>query len=367
MNKIFKVIRDRRAYLIAGTFVLLATSSTALIQTRPGQDSHSISKSESLVAAEVEEEFLPPHREPPPPPLPPPPPPPPPPKPKPAKAARPPLPAGADVFRGLGAWVDVYDYAIRDKMDPIEAVDEMSRRGVKTLYLQTGRWKEPDDIVNVEKVTLFLDRASAKGIAVVGWYLPGFGDMERDIRRSLAVLQFRTPSGSKFSALAPDIETREEVSGDRLRFNAGVEEYSQRLREAVSPGTVLAGIVVDAKNNERAPNRWSGFPWQAIGRYYDIVMPMAYWTAVKGGACLGAEVDTAQYMRDVVAKTEALMGVQKPMHLIGGVADCITVGETAGYVGAAKQLGSLGVSVYDFGVTQSNPQRDSIWAELSKF
>lgn len=367
MNKFLKIVRNRRAYLIAGTFVLLAISSTALMKARPEPLPRPVSSSSLVYAAQLEEEFVPPHREPPPPPLPPPPPPPPPPKPKVVKPARPPLPAGADVFRGLGAWVDVYDYAIRDNMDPIAAVDEMSRRGVKTLYLQTGRWKEPNDIVNVEKVTLFLDRASAKGIAVVGWYLPGFGDIDRDIRRSLAVLQFKTPAGNRFSALAPDIETREEVSGDRLRFNAGIEEYSRRLREAVPPGTVLAGIVVDAKNNERAPNRWSGFPWPAIGRYYDIVMPMAYWTAAKGGGCMGVEVDTAQYMRDVVAKTEALMGVQRPMHLIGGVADCITAGETAGYVGAAKQLGSLGVSVYDYGVTQSNPQGDAIWAELSKF
>ncbi|HVF12920.1 MAG TPA: hypothetical protein VNA87_07535, partial [Actinomycetota bacterium] len=290
MNKLLKVVRSRRAYLIAGAFVLLATSSTALMKSRPEPVSRPIS---SLVyAAQLEEEFFPPHREPPPPPLPSPSPPPPPPLkshfvppsecPPAARLQQtraPSVTGAAEVYRGLGAWVDVYDYAIRDNMDPIAAVDEMSRRGVKTLYLQTGRWKEPNDIVNAEKVTLFLDRASAKGIAVVGWYLPGFGDIDRDIRRSLAVLNFRTPSGNKFSGLAPDIETREEVAGDRVRFNAGIEEYSRRLRESVSAGTVLAAIVVDAKNNERAPARWSGFPWPAIGQYYDVVMPMAYWTA----------------------------------------------------------------------------------------
>lgn len=310
----------------------------------------------------VEDELLPPHREPSP--LPPPPPPSQKPKPK----LKPKPAANLDVYRRLGAWVDVFDYALRDQMDPVSAVDEMARRGVRTLYLETSRWKEGSDIVGPEAVSAFLDRARLRGIAVVGWYVPGFVDMERDIRRSLAVLQFATPSGSRFSGLAPDLESREEVGGDQARFNDGITEYSRRLRAAVPSGMTLGAIVVDAKNNERSPARWEGYPWREIARLYDAVLPMAYWTATKKGAsdCFALNIDTAAYMPDVVRKTEALMGGKKPFHLIGGVANCVTEAEVAGYVAASRQLGSLGGGLYDFATTEGHPSRDDIWSQLAR-
>jgi len=243
----------------------------------------------------------------------------------------------------------------------------MHAKGVKTLYLQTGRWKEPTDIVKPESVNLFLERAHWHGMKVVGWYLPGFGDMDRDIRRSLAVLRYATPSGHRFDGFAPDIETREEVAQDRDRFNAGIAEYSRRLREAVPAGTALGGIVVDAKNNERAPARWAGFPWPEIGKYYDVVLPMAYWSVTKPkSGCLSAEFDAAAYMRDVVTKTQSLMGTEKPMHPIGGIADCVTPNEVKSYAGSMLEIGALGGSLYDFRTIEANPARDAIWAEQAR-
>ncbi len=292
--------------------------------------------------------------------------------------------ANMDAYRGLGTWVDVYDYAIRDTMDAEQAVDTMHAKGVRTLYLQTGRWKEPADIVKVETVNLFLERSHLRGMKVVGWYLPGFGDIDRDIRRSLAVLQHASPSGERFDGLAPDIESREELINQiraqhpdwsdpmvndeaRIRFNAGIAEYSRRLRDAVPAATALGAIVVDAKNNERAPARWAGFPWPEIGKYYEVIVPMAYWSVTKAkGACSSVEFDTAAYMRDVVTKTQALMGAQKPMHLIGGIADCVTANEVRGFAESMLQIGALGGSLYDFRTIEANPARDAIWAEQAR-
>ena len=330
------------------------------------------------------------HREPPPPPPPQPPAPAPiakaQPRPKPRpKAAAPVIKASravnVDVYRGLGAWVDIYDTGL----DPTAAVEEMKRRGVRTLYLETNNYRSgasnacqygPDvDIRYPEVVTQYLDQAHKRGMNVVAWYLPGFANIERDIKRSLAAINFSTPSGNRFDGFAPDIETRGEfgcagVPGEQVRekFNAAIVEYTQRLRAAVGADKVLGAIVVDAKNNEKAPGRWEGFPWPEIGKSYDAILPMAYWTASPdNGGCPGADVDVRSYMHQVVDKTNALMKTSKPFHLIGGVANCITQAETAGYVNGAKDKATLGVSLYDFSTTENNPAREGLWAELSKF
>lgn len=348
---------------VAGTLALRATPAPSAVTKRPQG---------AAPAPLVVEEAVPPHREPPPPPPPSPSPPPPPPpspapsaraKPKPAPKPKPPPAVDAGVYEGLGAWVDLYDYVLQDRMDPLEAVDEMARRGVGTLYLQTNRWSLGGDIYDPATVSAFVERAHAREIKVVGWYLPGFADLDRDIRRSLAVLEFVTPAGHRFDGFAADIEDRREVDQDLTRFIDGIAEYSTRLR-LLTEGKVVAAIVPDAKNNERAPHRWVGFPWSEIARHYDVVMPMAYWSVSKGRARCGTEYDVEEYLREVVSKTVHLMGRSKPLHPIGGIADCIGASEVAGYVRAVKELGSLGGSLYDFATTQANPARDELWAEL---
>ncbi|MBW3589984.1 MAG: hypothetical protein KY429_11255, partial [Actinobacteria bacterium] len=112
-----------------------------------------------------------------------------------------------------------------------------------------------------------------------------------------------------------------------------------------------------------------GFPWKEIGENYDVVMPMAYWSVTRGYSapkCLAPEYDVAQYLRDVHSKTTALMGRDRPMHHIGGIADCITAGETSAYVDVMKELGSLGGSLYDYETTQANPAREEIWGHLAR-
>ncbi|MGH2704152.1 MAG: hypothetical protein ACRDJ4_03380 [Actinomycetota bacterium] len=277
----------------------------------------------------------------------------------------PPPPDPLEAYRGLGAWVDLFDFARPGTLPPEVIVDELARRGVRTLYLQTARWNSAPDIVHPSHIATFLTRAHQHGIRVVGWYLPGFADIDRDLRRTLALLEFSTPAGDRFDGVAPDIEDRRAVGESRVRFNAGVAEYSRRLRESVPPGTVLGAIVPDAKNNERAPRYWEGFPWPEIARFYDVVLPMAYWSVTKP-ACGRITLDAAGYIREVLAKTQALMGVEKPMHPIGGIADCDTVREVTLYVQAVKETGSVGGSLYDFATNNANPARDLFWRELGR-
>ncbi len=373
--------------VLAGLSLVFLNKSASLNEPKSVEG-----KAQAAQVIDVDDELVPPHREPEPPPPPPPAPAPaPPPAPQAAKPAPAPAPAKApaaakpaaakpapapapakapaprstasiDPYRGFGAWVDIYDYAIRDTMDIPAAVNVMADKGVRTLYLQTGRWKDPNDIVNVDAVNQFLERSHARGMKVVGWYVPGFGNMDRDIRRSMVVLEYKSPTGHQFDGFAPDIETREEVGGDAGRYNAGVAEYSRRLRAQV-PNAALGAIVDDAKNNLRAPARHVGFPWAEIAANYDVVMPMAYWTVTKGknGGC-GAQYDADAYIREVVSLTRDHMGTDKPIHPVGGIADCVTESEVVGYVAATNALG-IGGSFYDFATTQSSGV--PIWKHLA--
>ena len=292
--------------------------------------------------------------------------------------------------------MDWFDYGHPWSADPASIVDQLAQHGVRTLFLQTGLWSESPDILYPGGVDSFLDHAHARGIRVVGWYLPGFADIDHDLRASLAVLAYTSPSGQHFDGFAPDIEdlsaiqqaTRHTITvslpGSRAcpkgctntvavdaspvdvlaRFNAGITEYSRRLRESVPAGTTLGAIVLDAKSMDGQPGYWVGFPWPEIGASYDVVLPMAYWSVTKPAACPAA--DATSYIRDVVTLTESLMGRPRPIHLIGGVADCLEPHDVNTYVDATLASGSFGGSLYDFLTIEANPDKDAFWSALAR-
>jgi hypothetical protein len=277
-------------------------------------------------------------------------------------------PNGLDPYRGLGAWIDLYDYGTAR---PLEAQDAavtaamLQNRGVRTIFMQTSRWNLPGQINSPDVAAAFIEQAHARGMKVVGWYLPGFADVDRDVASSLAVLSFRTPSGQAFDGFAADIEDNKAVGGMLAAFNGGVATYSAKLRAAAPAGAVLGAIVPDAKNNMRAPGLWAGFPWPEIARAYDVVMPMAYWSVIKP-ACRSS-LDATAYMKEVVARTQALMGTTKPMHPIGGIADCTTGAEVEQYVNLGLEQGWLGGSLYDTLTTDRSPWAEHMWEQLRRF
>jgi hypothetical protein len=126
---------------------------------------------------------------------------------------------------------------------------------------------------------------------------------------------------------------------------------------------VLGAIVPDAVNNRRFPPGWVGFPWPEIARDYDVIMPMGYWSVTKTTGHCGSEYDAGAYTRDVIATTTALMGVPKPMLVVGGVGDCDTLKEVQGYVAAQNALG-IGASIYSFQTVEDNAEAAGFWRAL---
>ncbi len=267
-------------------------------------------------------------------------------------AAVPSVGAGLSAFGGLGSWIDVFDY--NDAEHPLAPlVRSMAKRGVRTLYLETSRFTAADDIQFPKSLGAGLDEAKAHGMRVVAWYPPALDDLKRDVRRSIAAVQYRSPKGNRFDAFGADIEYTEKVP-DHKKRNARAIEYSKELRAAVGPSYPMGAIVIPPTTLERDHTRWPNFPWAELAKSYQLFMPMNYWTA--NGANPATAMDLTKRN---IEKTRQLTG--KPVHIIGGLGDRADAKQVAAYVEACAEAGALGGGLYDYTTT-----RTDVWTELTK-
>ncbi len=267
------------------------------------------------------------------------------------------LPSAPDVsaYRGLGAWVDAFDYAPayhRPREGPLlvpDDIDAMAERGVRTLFLQAARLDErsPEGIVDPALAGTLLKRAHDQGMRVVGWYLPKFADVEADLVNLRLIRDFDV-EGHRFDGIAVDIEYRRGVP-DHAERNRRLIELSRRLR-AEAPGQALGAIVYPpVLFEEIRPGFWPGFPWKELAKNYDVWLPMTYWTEI------AAESNYGDGYRYTEAGTRGLIAhLGNPsalVHAIGGVADTSTVGDFEGFVRAVGETGAVGFSMYDYRTT----------------
>ncbi len=260
------------------------------------------------------------------------------------------VPAPRDLapYAGLGTWVDVFDYApnYAGSQPPVtpEDVDEMADHGVRTLFLQAARWddRSPGGLVDRKLLRQFLVNAHDRGLRVVGWYLPSFDDVDRDLERLGQVRDFEA-SGHRFDGVAVDIEYTEAVP-DVTERNARLVELSRRFR-AASPGLPIAAVVLPAVQLEVVnPRYWPDFPYRDLAGSYDLWMPMAYWSFRSG-----PYGDGYAYVHESVTRLRANLGrpdaVVAP---IGGIADEIADAHIAQFAQALVDSNSIGGSLYDW-------------------
>lgn len=261
-------------------------------------------------------------------------------------------------FRGLGTWVDVYDYGPRfqnggavPSVTP-DSVGDMARLGIKTMYLQAAQddRRSQGDLVDRALVGDFLARAHRRGVKVVAWYLPHFADVDRDLRRVQALARFRV-DGQRFDGIALDIEWTSDLPDTAARNDALVE-LSGRARTAA--GAVPLGAIVLEPVLIEDVNRsyWPDFPWKRIRSDYDVWLPMTYWTnRTEASGWRHPE----RYVSENARRVRRDLGDPTArLHPIGGIADAATSRDYADFARAASQARAVGWSVYDFATTSSS-------------
>lgn len=345
----------RPALLVPLGVVLVASSIGALARRGEQAAGRSyVPTIQDLVAIDLDY-AKPPRLAPTPTPTPTPPPPKPNPKPKPAPGP------SLDAFRRLGAWVDLYD----DMLNPESAAADMAARGVRTLYVQTARWNRPapgsgavfEPAAQVER---WLHAGHHHGMKVVGWYLPAYDDIKRDVARTVAIATFRSSAGQRFDALGIDIEYKGQVS-TLSAWNAGVLDHARRVRAAVGSRYPIAAIVPSPIAMELRPTQWAGFPWEGLAAVSNLFMPMSYWS-FRSDCPQRPEQCAYGYTTGNVERIRALTKRPTiPVHVIGGVGDSITPQEVADFVRGALAVRAYGASLYDYQTTRSE-----YWAHLRK-
>lgn len=267
-------------------------------------------------------------------------------------------------FRGLGTWIDVYDYAPRfqSAASPVPAVipasvDDMARLGVRTLYLQAAQddTRSRGTLVDRGLVGDFLRRAHRRGLKVVAWYLPHYAQLDRDVARIRALDRFRA-GHDRFDGIALDIEWTSDVKDPVLR-NRALLTLARRARTIVTR-VPLGAIVLEPVLLEDV-NRayWPDFPWRKLRPSFDVWLPMSYWT---NRSSASGWRDGFRYAAENVRRVRARLGDRgAAVHVIGGIADTASPGDIAGFVRAARRSKSIGWSLYDWVTTSS-----SAWTRL---
>jgi hypothetical protein len=261
-----------------------------------------------------------------------------------------PADAAPSPYEGVGTWLSRYRFT-REFGGPAPPVapadvDALADAGVRTLYLQPAA----DDplfpgLLSTDLLGEFLVRAHARGMQVVGWYLPHFTDTDGDLRRLQEMLDFRA-SGEGFDAVAVDIEFTEDAElGPR---NAALVDLSRRLREA-APDVVLGAIVLPpVVTDVLNPGYWPDFPWAEIRDSYDVWLPMAYWS----NRTEPEWSDAYRYVGENVARLRAHLGDDcAVVSVVGGYDSAETAADYAGMARAAAEQGAVGVSIYDWPTT----------------
>jgi hypothetical protein len=250
--------------------------------------------------------------------------------------------AGVEVFQGLGTWIDIYDTALYRTPDVVAG--RLAARGVRTAWVETANDRSAVDVVDPVGLGRLVDSLHARGITAVAWYLPGHDRQARDLRRTRAMLSFRTPQGGAFDGVALDIESLREKNVKRR--TARVLDLLSRLR-AEAGSMPVAAITYPPRAFERHLSWWPGFPWAEIARRVDAVVPMLY----TGGGFKGYDA-TYGYVARSLRLLRTAVGDRVAVHAAGGVANRMTAEELRAFTDAVLDDGTAtGWSLYDLQTT----------------
>jgi hypothetical protein len=267
-------------------------------------------------------------------------------------------PAGAAVrsrsvdttpYTGLGAWIDVFEYAPAFLEQPgpppvvPRTVDDLVALGARTIYLQPAidDPRAPDLIVERALVADMLRRAHALGARVVAWYYPQLADPARDEARLDAIVRFRS-NGQHFDGVALDIESQQVA--DVTERNRRLVAVAQHLRSRAGTSLPVGAIVYPAVQLE-VINRilWPRFPYRSLAKSVDVWLPMTYWTYRTG-----IYRDPYRYTDESVTRLrQDLHDGSARVAPIGGLAALATTADYEAFGQAVRHDHAIGRSVFD--------------------
>jgi hypothetical protein len=255
-----------------------------------------------------------------------------------------------EAYGGLGAWVSIYDESAWRA--PEQTVGRLAWHDVHTLFLETSNYRQAVDVVRPAAVARFVAAAHGAGMGIVGWYLPSLASPARDLRRALAAASFETTSGDGFDSFALDVEAT--LVRPVRRRNARAAALAGALRRALGPAYPLAAITIAPVG--ASPSYWPDYPFAALARRVDVLLPMAYFTdRVRGAARVRAfTAANVRVIRDAVGDTAF------PVHAIGGTAPRATSAEIRAFLEAASGCQAVGASLWEAGALTSGE-----WAALA--
>jgi hypothetical protein len=250
-------------------------------------------------------------------------------------------------LRGLGTWVDLYDYGTSANKPVSTLVAQAAAQHVSTIWVETSRYNTAD-ILYPAALGALMDASAARGIRVIAWVLPEFRTVSADLRKAKAAAAFRSPRGHRFAALGLDIE----VSTGAKPADRSARLISLARAVHGHVGMPVVSIVPPPVGFSRNPSYWPGFPWHAVASNADAIATMGYWSFSKSeaGAYTGTELE----------QTRALIGRPSyPIHVIGGLAEDTTPAGAAAFCAAARSGHALGASLYDLTSTPA-----PLWSHL---
>jgi hypothetical protein len=268
-------------------------------------------------------------------------------------------PRDVAAYEGAGAWVDLYDTNPGEGAPPVvspDTIDAMVEAGVRTVYLQVARddgTAEPD-LYDPALTARILVRAHESGMRVVAWYLPRFGDVDRDLAYLEAIDDFDV-LGHRFDGIAVDIEWTGTVADHAVRSDRLVA-LSRELRDRVGSDALGAIVMPPVQLEVVNPGYWPGFPWEELAELYDAWLPMGYWT---DRTVASGYRDAATYTAANLRRLRELVGEGVRVHAIGGLGEGTTAADMAGFVAATAEQGEavIGASIYDWATFPVDAQR----------
>jgi hypothetical protein len=249
--------------------------------------------------------------------------------------------ADTSVYAGLGTWISIYGTKAFTQPDTVAAA--IAARGVKTVYVETSNYSQATDVVRPQQLGALVDALHARGLHVVAWYLPGLARPALDLRRTLAAVQFTTPTGGRFDGFALDIEATA-VKRPALRTKRALA-LSEQLRSAVGPSYPLGAIIPSPRGLVIKPAYWPGFPYSRLAGIYDVFLPMVYWTYSTRGpdGAYGYLAWALMLLRTGVGDPNV------PIHVVGGTSYKASLDEEQAFAQlVTNDAHLLGWSLYDW-------------------